>query len=362
MRIVHITSLHYRYDTRVFIKECCSFASRGWEVFLIVADGLGDEIRQGVNIIDVGKRKRFPFRLFMTNRDIYKRAHQLDADKYVYHDPELSIQAPQLANKSHSIYYDAHEDSPRQYIANYGGLRVIGKLIARGIEVLENRSAKRITGIFAATEGIKYRYDKLNSRVLVLRNYPIISELTNDTKWSSRKHQLCYVGGLRNTRGIDEIITACGRSNTPLVLAGSWQPRSYENHVKKNEFWQNTKFLGFLDRSGIKELLSESKIGLLLLHKTPNHLHSLPIKLFEYMTAGLPIVASDIDEWKDIIESSGCGICVDPLDVDAIVDAISTIMSNPEIAKEMNRNGKLTVQKKYSWSNEFENLIEFLSI
>jgi len=361
LKICHFTSLHSRQDTRVFIKQCSSFASIGWEVYLIVADGLGDEDREGVSIIDIGRRKRFPFRFITTNRDIYKRALELKADIYVYHDPELSIQAVQLVNKGCRVYYDAHEDSPRQYLTNYRGLKVVGKIIAKLIELLENRSAKHIAGLFTATEGIKERYDCLNSSVLVVKNYPIKNELDNNVAWHERKNQLCYIGGLRNTRGIDEIITASSKNKLPLMLAGSWQPLSYEHDLRKKEGWRYTEYLGFLDRSGVKTLLSESRVGLLTLHKTPNHLHSLPIKLFEYMTAGLPIVASDIDKWKDIIEQSGCGICVDPMDVDAIAEAINTIMSNPEMAERMSRNGKISVRQNYSWSNEFENLIEFLS-
>lgn len=52
--IVHMTSVHQRYDVRIFLKECTSLAEAGYKVTLIVADGLGDEVKNNVNIIDVG--------------------------------------------------------------------------------------------------------------------------------------------------------------------------------------------------------------------------------------------------------------------------------------------------------------------
>jgi hypothetical protein len=56
MRIAHLTSVHPRYDTRIFLKECTSLANAGFEVNLIVADGQGDEKKNGVNIIDTGEK------------------------------------------------------------------------------------------------------------------------------------------------------------------------------------------------------------------------------------------------------------------------------------------------------------------
>ena len=51
--ICHITTVHPRYDTRIFLKECISL-NKLYKVHLIVADGLGNEVKNGVFIYDVG--------------------------------------------------------------------------------------------------------------------------------------------------------------------------------------------------------------------------------------------------------------------------------------------------------------------
>ena len=52
MRIAHVTTVHPRDDIRIFRKECLSLAAAGYETHLVVGDGLGDELRDGVHITD----------------------------------------------------------------------------------------------------------------------------------------------------------------------------------------------------------------------------------------------------------------------------------------------------------------------
>ena len=66
-KVVHITSVHQRYDTRIFQKECLSLRDAGYDVSLIVADGKGDETFEGIKIYDVGKEKNRIKRLLFTS-------------------------------------------------------------------------------------------------------------------------------------------------------------------------------------------------------------------------------------------------------------------------------------------------------
>ena len=67
-KVIHLTSVHSRYDTRIFLKECRSLSEEGYEVTLIVADGKGNEIRNNVNIVDVGSAKNRIERIFKTTK------------------------------------------------------------------------------------------------------------------------------------------------------------------------------------------------------------------------------------------------------------------------------------------------------
>jgi hypothetical protein len=54
-KIIHLTSVHPRNDTRIFFKECKSLSVNGYDVYLVVADGLGNKNDDNVNVVDVGR-------------------------------------------------------------------------------------------------------------------------------------------------------------------------------------------------------------------------------------------------------------------------------------------------------------------
>ena len=117
-------------------------------------------------------------------------------------------------------------------------------------------------------------------------------------------------------------------------------------------------YLGYLDRSGINKLYNKSRVGLVVLKDTPNHRYSLPIKMFEYMAAGIPVIASDFPIWKNIIDEVQCGICVDPENIIAIQSAIRQLLTDENQARKMGENGRKAVCSIYSWNIEAEKLLD----
>ena len=100
------------------------------------------------------------------------------------------------------------------------------------------------------------------------------------------------------------------------------------------------------------ELSKHCKVGLALLKPVGNYIESLPTKMFEYMSIGLPVIASNFNLWESIINDFNCGICVDPEDSCEIAEAINYIFNNPEIAKRMGNNGQKAVSQYFNWANE----------
>jgi len=93
------------------------------------------------------------------------------------------------------------------------------------------------------------------------------------------------------------------------------------------------------------------------LYPTINYRDALPVKMFEYMLAGIPVIASDFPILQDIINQEKCGICVNPLDSKAIGEAIEYLASNNTEAEKMGERGKKAVAEKYNWGREENKLL-----
>ena len=147
------------------------------------------------------------------------------------------------------------------------------------------------------------------------------------------------------------------KSDIKLSIAGEFTEKSLANDVRKYPGWERANELGFLSRAGIRDLLSVSLAGLVTLRPTINYIDSLPVKMFEYMSAGIPVIASNFPLWREIIEGYNCGICVDPLDPTAIAAAIDILAQDPEYARQMGQNGQKAVMEKFNWGAEEKKLM-----
>jgi hypothetical protein len=142
-----------------------------------------------------------------------------------------------------------------------------------------------------------------------------------------------------------------------FVLAGDMASDALAASLRAQPGWSRVRYVGWQSRRELRRTLAEVRLGLLPLLPAPNYVTALPTKLFEYMSAGLPVVASDFPLWRDIVESAGCGLLVDPLDPDDIAGAVRTLLDDPQRAQEMGARGRAAVERDYNWSAEGERLV-----
>lgn len=360
-KVVHLTSVHRRYDARIFLKMCVSLAEAHYETHLVVADSLGDENKYGVLIHDVKKEHGRLNRVIKTSKKIFDKAIQLNASIYHIHDPELIPIGLKLKRQGKKVIFDAHEDFPKQILTKHYIPRFLRKLMSVCAEIVENRLCRPYTGIVGATSFIADKFSKINHNVVNINNYPKIEELQILDMPQRISGQVCYIGGISVERGIKEVITALTltQNDVSLALAGKFHSAKLEQDIQKEQGWEKTNFIGFVGRKEIQKLLSTTQIGLVTLYPTMSYLDSLPVKLFEYMCAGIPVIASEFPLWREIVLKHNCGLCVDPQNPEEIAKAIDYLIDNPEIAEEMGRNGFKAVQAEFNWANEEVKLLKF---
>ncbi|WP_281974577.1 glycosyltransferase family 4 protein [Halobacillus litoralis] len=360
MKVCHLTSVHSYNDIRIFIKECNSLVEASHEVYLI-APNTRNKMLHGIHIHGmINPYKGRIKRILNFKEDILSEALKVDADIYHFHDPELIPVGLKLKKQNKKVIYDIHEDVPRQILTKYWIPRPLRKLISYAFEIYENQSVKKLDGLVTATPYIKKRFEKYNTNTIDVNNYPIMNELYVPSSSNCNKNNaVVYIGGISKERGSSSMVKAIGKTESTLILAGNFRDEKEEVELKMLSEWKKVNFLGYLDRKQIKGLLETALAGLVVLEPRTNFIDSLPIKMFEYMATGLPVIASNFPLWKEIIEGNNCGICVDPLNTDEIAAAIRWIKDNPVKAAEMGENGKKAIKEHYNWESESRKLQKF---
>lgn len=360
IKVCHLTSAHPVEDIRIFHKEASSLANSGlFDVFLIAVN-CEEKTFNNVKIVSaISKSSSRLWRIIQHSKAAYQKALELDAEIYHFHDPELLPYGLKLKRKGKIVIYDSHEDVPRQILGKPWIPLFIRKPIAYFFEKYENYVSKRLSFIVVSTPTIKKRFISINPNCEAICNYPILKENTELPSWESRKNEICYIGGITKIRGIIELVQALNLiPEIKLNLAGPISPVSLREELEALPAWKNVKDYGFVDRKTIVEILNKSKVGVVTLHPQENYLDSLPIKMFEYMYAGIPVIASNFPLWEKIVNDNNCGICLDPFDIQAIADSISLLLNDDEKSKQMGENGRNAVLNQFNWENEEKKLVE----
>jgi glycosyltransferase involved in cell wall biosynthesis len=361
-KIVHLTSVHPPFDVRIFYKECVSLAEAGYEV-VVIAQCEGDAFAKGVTIRAIPKAGSQVARMTRTVVLVLRKAIAEDGRIYHFHDPELIPVGIILKLLGKRVVYDVHENVPediltKDYIPSWWRRWVAG--IA---DLVERLGAKCFDGVVAVTPNICLRFPQV--KTVLIRNFPVVEELMRLScgPYRDRPKLLIYAGRISVERGITEMVEAMGllpeHPGAKLLLAGVFTPKGLSDHVFRMKGAERIDFRGLLPRGGLLNLFAEARIGLAMFHPGPNQSDCYPNKLFEYMAAGIPVVASNFPMWREIVEETGCGLLVDPLDPEAIAEAIAWLLEHPEEAAAMGRNGMQAVSTDFNWAQEAKKLCQF---
>ena len=367
IKVCHVCSSHRSDDSRVFHKECRSLAQEGYEVHLIATD-------KNVNSYDSSNVRIHPlpaqrsrFQRLSRRWKVADIAARLSADLYHVHEPELlGPVLDRVGNRP--VIYDAHES----YADVLGQRRWIPRpfrpLATALWKKIEPRLVRKCRAVITVTEPLAEPYLRMHECVEIIRNFPDLSGGEFTVVPAHERRQSCvFAGSLVEDRNLKNMVLAIGllrKRNIilELWLAGEWESPAYQEAIQnlaaKEGVANQVRYSGILSHKEAVMLESQASIGMVTLLPIRNSLNSLPIKAFECMALGLPIVYSDFPLLQTYIGKHSVGLAVDPHDTVQIADALEYLLENTHIAQEMGQMGRRAVEEKYNWSCEGARLLD----
>jgi glycosyltransferase involved in cell wall biosynthesis len=342
---------------------CVSLQEHGYDVTLVTRHSQAETIK-GVKIHPLPERKNKSrvIRFLYSFLDGYRAVGGLKPDIVHFHDPELLLLVPLLKFQGIKTIYDVHEDVPQQILAKEYIFKPVRRFVSFLCRLAETISASMLTGVVATTSVIANRFS--DKKTIVVQNFPIIGNATilHQTPYPARPSNITYHGAISEFRGITEMVKAMElleNLEIRMMLAGKFETELLKEKITLMSGWSRVDFLGWQSREQIGALLNQTRAGLVVLHPVVNYVVSQPVKMYEYMLAGIPVIASDFPLWREIIEGNKCGLLVDPLDPQAIADAVQWVLDNPIEAEDMGKNGREAVLNLFNWEAEVVKLIDF---
>ncbi len=348
---------HRAFDPRVFLKEARALAKAGFDVTYLVPHEKDDE-REGVKILSVPRYPKGWKKLIKSPWLLYKRAMQLPRDSIFHlHDSELLWVGVLMKLRGRRLLYDAHEDTPEQISYQHWIPKLLRKPYAWFYYLLEKLCGRWFDAIIVAEPVIAKYFPP--SKTTLVRNFPIAAQFpTPPDNYESRSRKIIYAGLVSNARGATEMAEAAKIARTThdftMIFIGDFSPLSLREEI-------TTKYpvddIPWIEASELVKLMIDSRAGMIVPHPIDRYKMNYPVKTFEYMIAGMPVIASKHGESARFVMEANAGITVDPLSPNEIADAIRWILDHPEEASAMGKRGRDLILSKYTWEEESKKLV-----
>lgn len=358
----------FRPDPRV-LKEAESLSAQGYPVTVICWDRAAEypphetlpcgtrilRVQQVQSAYGIGAAQLWKLPLFW--RAVLPYLAQIQPDLIHCHDFDtLPVGLWWGKPRGIPVVYDAHEYFAELTRPRLHGL--LGSLIYYGIRASEQVSARLADAVVTVDQTLGEIYRRYHRRVIIIGHYPSPSLAARPTNaFQGNELNLLYAGRISTDRGmLDylEILRGLRLRGIParLILAGSFIPEQeraeFEQACHDLRDW--ITILGWTPYPEMPKVLRNADVGLAILQPIPRFKAALPVKLFEYMAAGLPVVASDFPLIREIVEKHHCGLLIDPSHgVKPAIDGIEEWWKHRETGIQAGERGRQAVLEHYNW-------------
>ena len=341
MKICIISNSHPTNDVRLYYKLGHSLTQLG-EVYIISSNGM---VSNSVNPYQVVVDADSPIKALP---QLYREAKALKPDLLICVEPLTMIVGILLKRQMgcrlifdvHEFFADAHAER---------SLRIMRPLVKSIYLKLIRRLAARAHAVTAVNQEILNQLlgkQAHSERCLVLPNYPVKNVWDYQCDIPGALAQLCemsfdliYIGGLTQDRGIFKILKIASllKARNPrlsILIVGKFHNPEVEKEFNRcvNSFNLNAMiyYQEWIPAEKIGLLLKRSRFGLWLFNPRIKRMSlATPLKVLEYLAAGLPVISIKTPLMKSLIEHNNLGILA-PYRARDIAQAIQNMLDLPE--------------------------------
>ena len=256
---------------------------------------------------------------------------------------------------AHEIWWQQHADDEAVPEWNHYFEEIETKYIGQADLVIT--VCDSIANFFMEKHGIP--------KPVVVRNAIRLNAKQKEDQTNLRKTtspvEVLFHGGFAYNRGLEELLEAAKSFvNAKLILRGfGTLENQLREFIKDNHLEETVSFSEPVPMSEVVQAASSSDIGIIPYKPVClNNRYSTPNKLFEFMTAGLAVVASDLPELKKVIESEKIGLTFEAGSAESIANAINSLAADAERVTKMRTDARTAAQRRHNWSVEEKKLVE----
>ncbi len=169
-------------------------------------------------------------------------------------------------------------------------------------------------------------------------------------KSEKRLKYAIFVGHISREKGLFDLVE-CGKyilKEKPefyFIIAGKGRDlKNLINKIKKAQLQDKFIFLGQVEKNNLVKLYQNATLFVF-----PSYHEGLPSVVLEAMSCGLPIIATDVRGNRDLISNGENGILVPPKEPEKLAIAISMLLRDEKLMKDLGKNARDTIIKRYTW-------------
>ena len=391
MKVLYVYDGHWPFQATRAIKQSDVLLAAGHEVMMLSRGSAGAPREERNGKLSVSRLPSMESKLLdrIVNypvflnpvwlRHIRRHVRTMKPDCIIVGDLPLAPAAVIASGGRIPVHYDMAEVYPvgLASVAPHESSVPLKMVRATGFAfALERWVLKRVATTFVVSEDSRERVHSLGvdpSRVVLVGNTPANADAIR-RDWdppadiadivAAKRPSAIFVGNIYADRGLrfaiegmHEVIREVPKAM--LVVVGEGRERIPLQELAAREGLNDyVRFVGWKHHNDHPAYLRYAQVGLLPFVETEHIRITLANKLFDYMAAGIPIVASDVPSMRRVIDETKTGILVPASDKQALGRAMITLFKDDALRAEMGRHGVAAIDDKYDWNKDAQRFLD----